>query len=479
MSDPQVISSEPAIAHPPRFWWAKRIAMFCAVVLLGLAGLRWWWGHVADVQIREVVDAAHARGEPILPEDFASASIPDSENAAVTLQLAASAMFLDPNSDAMDSAWNGGAFTPLEVAHTDAVAANNTKSLQLVRLARSQPRADWRITIASPVPPGLNGQRELAKIQEWVALRDHAKGQDGETLEHVLDMLHQTDALRRGTSSLTMYLTAMGIDDVTISVIERIAPDLKVATSGSAPAGAATASQVRSVIAVLLDDQTVLGGAKRAWEVERAFVLSEAGNFAATRSTYAPIHPGLIAPLFRLDGAREARYLSQETAIFSLPNWPAAAAAMPAQTNSGNRSGLEDFARLFSQMLAGWSAHATRYPFQALTDRRAAAIEFALTLYRADHGGRLPEKLSQLVPSYLPGLPSDPMAADGRTFGYHPAAQPPVIYSIGFDGVDDGGTSVADESKSQFRWRMADAVYPLAPFPPATQPASTQADDHQ
>jgi hypothetical protein len=103
----------------------------------------------------------------------------------------------------------------------------------------------------------------------------------------------------------------------------------------------------------------------------------------------------------------------------------------------------------------------------------------ALRLYRFDHDGNLPEKLSQLVPAYLPVLPADPMAADGRPFGYHPAAQPPVIYSVGFDGIDDGGTSVADESLGQYRWKMADVVFPLAPLPVATQPASTEANDHQ
>lgn len=479
MLDVHVRSPEPVIARPPRFWWAKRIALLCAVVLLGLAGLRWWWGHVSDIQIREVVDSAHARGEPILQEDFDAAAIPDRQNAAVTLQRAAKAMFLDLNSDAMDSPWNGRAFTALEMAHTEAVAANNAKSLHLLRLARSQPRANWRVTSTSPYPSGLNVQRELAMIQQWVALRDHVEGRDGEALEHILDMLHQTDALRQDRSTLVRYLVAVGIDAVTLSLIERIAPDLKVANANSTPAGTATAPQVRRVIAALLDAQTILGGAKRAWEGERAFVLFEAEQFAGGRSKYGPPHPALIAPLYRLDGAREARYLSRQMAIFSMPNWPAAAAAMSSQINSANRSALEDFSRFPSQSLAESTARAAGFPFQALTDRRAAAIELALGHYRADHSGRLPEKLSQLVPIYLPGLPPDPMAADGRAFGYHPIAQPPVIYSVGFDGTDDGGASLADESKGQYRWKMSDAVYPLAPIPPATQPTSTEADNHQ
>jgi hypothetical protein len=484
MSDTQVVSPEPTIAHPPRYWWTKRIAFLFVISLIALGGLRWWWGHLADSRIRELVNEAHARGERILPEDFVPTSIPDSQNAAVTLQLAANAMFLDSNSDAMDTTWRGGAFTPLEVSHTDAVAENNVRCLQLVRLARSQPQADWKISFQRPVSahltvPFLGPQRELAKIQEWVTLRDHAKGNDGEAIEHILDLLRQTDVLGQSASFRVMHLTGAAINGITTQLIERMAPNLRVTADNAPASGAAMTSQVRRVIAALLDERTVRGGAMRAWEGERMLVLDEAEEFATGQSAYGPTHPWIIAPLLRLDGVRKARNFSQVMPVFALPNRPEASAAMPVQFQSTDRSALEDFSRFLSGLSAGWSNRAAQNTFQMLTERRAAAVELALRLYRADHGGALPKKLSQLVPDYLPVLPADPMAAGGRTFGYHPGAQPPVIYSVGFDGIDDGGTSLADESRGQYRWKMADAVFPLASLPAATQPASTETDDHQ
>jgi hypothetical protein len=183
--------------------------------------------------------------------------------------------------------------------------------------------------------------------------------------------------------------------------------------------------------------------------------------------------------MFRLDGVRQANKISQIINAVNLPNWPAASAAMPPAVSSNQLAGLDFYVRLLSMMSIGWLNRPVQITFQTLTDRRAAAIELALHLYRADHGGKLPETLSELVPAYLPALPPDPMGADGRSFGYHPTAQPPVIYSIGFDGVDDGGTSLPDDSNQQYRWKQHDAVYPLQSLPPATQPASPETQDHQ
>lgn len=479
------ISQEPTLANPPRYRWLKRIGLLVVLVLLALGVLRWWWGHVAQVRLQRVIDAAHARGEPILPEDFTPQSIPEGQNAAVTLQLAAAAIVRDPNSDAMDNDSLSGPFTPLEVNRTDAVAANNGRALRLVRQARSQPRADWGLVFHSPIPPNyslryLNTQRELASIQKWVALGDHAKGKDAEPLERALDLLHQADALQQGTSVVITYLVSIGISALTTDLLERITPDLRVTAHGPPTGGTASAGQVRAVIARLLDERGIRGGAVRAWEGERMQAFDQVDSAAAGRSVYVPYAIArLVGPMFTLDGTRVADDMSQAMASCGLPNWPAAKAARPTGTPSANRSEIGSYVHLLSDLSVGWRDRPVQIMFQAITERRALAIELALRLYRLDHGGKLPAKLSQLVPDYLSALPADPMTADGRTFAYHPNARPPVIYSVGFDGIDNGGTSIADETLGQYRWRMADAVYPLELPPPSTQPSTPETQDNQ
>ena len=119
---------------------------------------------------------------------------------------------------------------------------------------------------------------------------------------------------------------------------------------------------------------------------------------------------------------------------------------------------------------------------------RMAATALAIRLYELDHGRR-PVALEELVPEYLPAVPLDLFAADGRAIGYAPANAPPVLYSVNVDGVDDGG------SFALTTWGSVDREAKDLPFfldggrprsvpramrvpgstAPATQPASTQA----
>jgi hypothetical protein len=67
---------------------------------------------------------------------------------------------------------------------------------------------------------------------------------------------------------------------------------------------------------------------------------------------------------------------------------------------------------------------------------RLLQTELAIHLYREDHG-ELPERLDRLVPDYLPGLPLDPYTR--QPLVYRKTGDAWVIYSVGHDGVDDGG----------------------------------------
>lgn len=477
-------SHEPTGPHPPRFWWLKRISIAVALLLLGLGGLRWEWEHAAERRTRAIVDAAHARGEPILPQDFAPATIPDTENAAVTLQQAADAIVTDTNSDWMDSLkWNGE-MTPAVIARTDRIAVNNATALRLARRARSQPRADWGLAIRSPVIMmqnlPLRSQRELAKLQQWVALGDHSKGNDRKALDHVLDLLRQADAIEQGPFVvLVTSLSADGLEELSSELVQRISPDLKIVDAppqASTALNAADRRQVQAVIASLLDETRFHAASLRAWEGERMMTL-DATEYIAQGTSPLASQPlaWLIKPMILLDGNRMATDLTQARLAAGLADKPAAEAAF-AKRDDRDITELGWAVHLQSRAFAHPLARLMGSRFQALTERRAAAIELAIRLYRVDHAGRWPAALSELVPDYLSAVPADPMAADSRPFGYRPAATPPVLYSVGENGIDDGGTSLPGQ---RYRWALPDAVFPLLPEAPSTQPASAETEDDQ
>ncbi|HOO56919.1 MAG TPA: hypothetical protein PLN69_08855 [bacterium] len=60
----------------------------------------------------------------------------------------------------------------------------------------------------------------------------------------------------------------------------------------------------------------------------------------------------------------------------------------------------------------------------------------ALKSYR-NRNGTLPESLSELVPEYIDSIPHDPF--DGKPIRYDPDKK--IIYSVGTDSIDDGGTA--------------------------------------
>ena len=68
-----------------------------------------------------------------------------------------------------------------------------------------------------------------------------------------------------------------------------------------------------------------------------------------------------------------------------------------------------------------------------------------MTAYRAKNG-KYPEKLDQLIGAHLPAIPKDPF--DGQPLRMKRQGQEIVLYSIGDDLKDDGGTPF-DPAKGQ------------------------------
>lgn len=75
----------------------------------------------------------------------------------------------------------------------------------------------------------------------------------------------------------------------------------------------------------------------------------------------------------------------------------------------------------------------------AIVHERLLATELALRCYRSEHG-RVPAHLDELATNYLSHVPEDPFSR--KPLIYRPQGTNWVAYSIGPDGVDDGGKPV-------------------------------------
>ena len=105
-----------------------------------------------------------------------------------------------------------------------------------------------------------------------------------------------------------------------------------------------------------------------------------------------------------------------------------------------------------------------KHSLTAETAYRAAHLTLALTAYQVDHG-RYPESLNELVPQHLAAVPLDPFG-DGP-FRYTRSSGGFVLYSIGPNGIDDGGKRAEREE--------GDLVYSLPRPVPEREPVAVLA----
>src|SRR5207253_1915454 len=109
---------------------------------------------------------------------------------------------------------------------------------------------------------------------------------------------------------------------------------------------------------------------------------------------------------------------------------------------------------------------AARHVFDSIAYDRLTAVALAARLYAVDHGGALPPSLEALVPGYLAAVPVDPMVAGGAPLRYKASAADPIVYSVGEDATDDGGSSQPtrpnrDHVGRPDRWFCKDGVLHL------------------
>ena len=73
-------------------------------------------------------------------------------------------------------------------------------------------------------------------------------------------------------------------------------------------------------------------------------------------------------------------------------------------------------------------------------DLRGTRTFLAVRLYQAEHDGRPPARLSDLVPRYLDAVPMDPFTGDREPLKYRLGTDGTwSVYAVGPNGLDDGG----------------------------------------
>ena len=136
-------------------------------------------------------------------------------------------------------------------------------------------------------------------------------------------------------------------------------------------------------------------------------------------------------------------------------------------TNSSNA--LYQFLRIpdWAEIFGAKLDNVPRNMLRTETARRIAITAIALKRFHLKHG-TWPQTLNELAPEFISSVPIDPF--DGKPLKYRPNPDGTfTLYSVGEDGIDDGGNP---NSTSAFYWQSHDArdwVWPQPATPAEIQ----------
>jgi hypothetical protein len=316
--------------------------------------------------------------------------------------------------------------------------------------------------------PHLNEVRIAADLLHAAACDAYMRGDHRASLNRARQMLTAARLLGR-EPFVICHLVAIRIGGKACDVIFQVAPGLHVETPARPDAKAVTPEQMRAVIAELLDEKGLANGLRLGLLSERMAQLDTAANFISGRLEWDKVAANgqrlsLMARLgFTTMVVNDAKLMSD-----NMRGVMDAAASADYQTfmeafprEMMLKLELEGESHPFAKMMLPSLERAVRTHFHAVTERRLAATALAVRWASVDAVGKLPARLADLSPRYLPAVPKDPMGVD-RVLGYKPDGARPVLYSVGEDGEDDGGSEKPAPIRSdQGRWGTRDAVVPL------------------
>ncbi|MDB5298153.1 MAG: hypothetical protein JWO31_4136 [Phycisphaerales bacterium] len=449
----------------PRSFWRGRLLRLTGLLLVAVLLLRLGVGRHLANRTRAADAAARARGEPTSLAEVALPTVPNADNAWVA-QMAAAALAV-PGVDSPRTSNLVYSEAPPYGPNWTALASGSERAhgplFAAARQARALPRAAVRsqlnLTALLGLTPGWNQSRNLANLLADGATWAHLQGDDAEAVERLRDALYVGRSLRQDPT-LISQLVGMGVEALTCHGTMVIAPGLRPGAAD--PGSSAARAGVRGLIAELLDESAARAGLPAALTVER---LAGAEQVRAEGEKTWAIRPLAEAEVTRAttngtlaaDAARAASWPNAQAVLRREAYEPVPSGGSPG--GGGGRAAPPEVPRYsrWFQTSGRSLARSVKLQFRGLGERRMAATSLAAQLYRADHG-RWPDRLQDLVPDYLPAVPADPFAADGRPLGYvvkssalpGGADRPLVYYEEGPQDTDpnpQGETPFWDEPK--------------------------------
>lgn len=434
----------------PRRSLVTILARCVTLLFLAVVASHWGFSRYGDAQLKRELDRFRAAGVPIDPSSFVGPAVADSDNAAV--DLIAAGEVLERPSEVMDQFNRLEPALPLDPEEVQAIAAAvgyGRAELERVDRAMRKPAVRWPPTgediMALRRLPWSPAAYAVANLSRAAALAAHQRGDDAEALTHLRRIVFVADAVGQ-CADLVSQVSADGKRAWAADVAFQIAPGLRHSGVNGANWGAVR--ELITTFATTGDRHAAfvrgLEGARvQTWELVKAYAdgraeLSWSRREAdwSRRFVCAALRPFALNDA-RLLIARDTRMIE---AVRSAESWPAVIRTfddldIPAEVRRNV------YLHLPAALFAPSYERGIMRHYRSAAAQRIAATALATRAYATDHQGRLPARLDDLVPAYLPAVPLDPLAEDRRPLGYRNDPSNPLLYSVGEDGIDQGGST--------------------------------------
>jgi len=421
---------EPA-SPPARDWPLLRLALAGGVALLLLLSTF----TIMDTGARTQVGALRSEAGALVLAT-APQRVPDRDNAALLYQEAFDALLpqekLSPGWKDRQQSWLDLA-QPISAddAELRAYLERQAPALDLLRQAGARPGCYFQREY-DQIYGSVADLGQLRQGSQLLALDARYRAKRGEREKAVADIvaLHQMARHVSSDPILIAYLVAVYIDGLareTLSVL----------------LGGSTVPPEELVPLTKLDPVFFRPVLQRALQREQALALSiyttlaEGNTEVLEMGAEGNVPAALAPPIWRLflmaeDVAAYREAMRRIAGVVSRP-YPIAADAWPAGQNVMEVRGL------VVRMVVPALHRISQSPARADASRRLLPLAVAVAKYRHAKG-KYPAQLDELVPKFLPYVPTDPYTGEPMKLAVKDAGV--IVYSVGPDLKDDGGQEI-------------------------------------
>jgi hypothetical protein len=371
--------------------------------------------------------------------------VPDHQNAARLYEAAAELLRDSADDQAKRERWADADQLDPNDADLQAYLGRRAAGLNLARRAATLQDCQFDYSQADPLGP-LAGAGHVRTAAAVVALQARLSGAQGGTEEAIEDVNRVMRMARHvaANPNTNAILAAAAIEASAVHTLDRVLARAAIPAVGRVPA---LTDVLNHFLRLALGPGPVepvhfVADLRRALRAEEALVYGRLAGIVEQAPGFGLVmlDDDLAAfhALFRLMGEALARPYPA-----CLLDWDRIEAQFEHIPGALYRLATPAYLHLLPAVA------------RADASRRVAQFAVAVTSYRANEG-KFPARAEDVVPKYLPQVPPDPFT--GEPLKLKVTADGVVVYSVGPDGVDDGGQPLSDERpyKGDIRVRIGE-----------------------